>query len=189
MIDGTTMTALEIQWDIYRQCAAHAERHGLEAVGTDVGEMVLDRWRAVLEGLESDPMTLAGQIDWIAKYRLLNGYRERHDIGWDDARLRAMDLQYHDLRPEKSLARRVGLETLVDPDDVAAAMSSPPPDTRAWFRGTCLQRFADEIVAANWDSLVFDTGGSSLRRVPMLEPTRAPRASANCSTVCRRPPS
>ena len=175
MIDGTTMTALEIQWDIYRQCAAYAERHGLEAVGTDVGEMVLDRWRAVLEGLESDPMTLAGQIDWIAKYRLLNGYRERHDIGWDDARLRAMDLQYHDLRPEKSLARRVGLETLVDPDDVAAAVSSPPPDTRAWFRGTCLQRFADEIVAANWDSLVFDTGGSSLRRVPMLEPTRGTR--------------
>jgi len=173
--DGSTMTALEVQWELYRICTAYAESHGLEAVGVEVGELVLERWRQVLEGLESDPMSLADQVDWIAKYRLLDGYRERHDLAWDDARLRAMDLQYHDLRPEKSLARRVGLQTLVDPDDVAAAMSSPPPDTRAWFRGTCLQRFSDDIVAANWDSLVFDTGGSSLRRVPMLEPVRGTR--------------
>ena len=159
-------------------CDAYAESHGLEAVGQEVGELVLERWRRVLEGLESDPMSLADQVDWIAKYRLLDGYRERHGIDWNDARLRAMDLQYHDLRPEKSLARRVGLETLVDPSDVATAISQPPPDTRAWFRGTCLQRFADEIVAANWDSLVFDTGASSLRRVPMLEPTRGTKEHA-----------
>ena len=80
MIDGTTMTALEVQWEIYRMCLAYAESHGLEAVGVDVGEMVLDRWRLILEGLESDPMSLVGQVDWIAKYRLLNGYRERHDL-------------------------------------------------------------------------------------------------------------
>ena len=46
-------------------------------------------------------MTLADQLDWVAKYRLLDGYRERHGLEWDDARLRAMDLQYHDLRPEQ----------------------------------------------------------------------------------------
>ncbi|MFN8051254.1 MAG: depupylase/deamidase Dop [Acidimicrobiales bacterium] len=175
MADGTTMTALEIQWEIFRMCSEYAERHGLEAVGQEVGELTLDRWRDVLEGLESDPMRLASQVDWIAKYRLLDGYRERHSLDWSDARLRAMDLQYHDLRPEKSLARRVGLERLTADADVEAAISQPPADTRAWFRGTCLQRFADDIVAANWDSLVFDTGGSSLRRVPMLEPTRGTR--------------
>ena len=52
------------------------------------------------------------QVDWVAKHRLLDGYRERHDLRWDDARLAAMDLQYHDLRPEKSLAARVGLERI-----------------------------------------------------------------------------
>ncbi len=30
----------------------------------------------------------------------------------------------------------------------------------------------DEIVAANWDSLVFDVGREPLRRVPMMEPLR-----------------
>ncbi len=51
-------------------------------------------------------------------------------------------------------------------------MHDPPAETRAYFRGRCLERFADDIVSANWDSLVFDVGGSSLQRVPMLEPGR-----------------
>ena len=54
-------------------------------------------------------------------------------------------------------------------------MHEPPADTRAYFRGRCLARFADDIVAANWDSLVFDVGESSLQRVPMLEPGRGTR--------------
>ena len=76
-------------------------------------------------------MTLAGQLDWVAKYRLIDGYRERHGLAWDDARLAAMDLQYHDLRPEKSLAARVGLERLTTDDEVEQAVTEPPPDTRA----------------------------------------------------------
>jgi hypothetical protein len=56
-----------------------------------------------------------------------------------------------------------------------AATSLPPPDTRAWFRGECLRRFPDAVVAANWDSLVFDIGGDPLRRVPMMEPLRGTR--------------
>jgi proteasome accessory factor A len=86
-----------------------------------------------------------------------------------------MDIQYHDLRPGSSLARRVGLERLTDDESVAAAVHDPPEDTRAYFRGRCLSRFADDIVAANWDSLVFDVGGSSLQRVPMMEPGRGTR--------------
>jgi len=176
LVDGSSMTALEIQWEIYATCRRYSETHGLECVGESVGIEVLDLWEQVLSGLESDPMSLAHQIDWVAKYRLIDGYRERHGLDWSDARLRAMDLQYHDLRAEKSLAKRVGLDTLVSPSDVDAAIIDPPPDTRAWFRGTCLQRFPDEIVAANWDSMVFDIGGSSLQRVPMMEPSRGTRA-------------
>ena len=56
------------------------------------------------------------------------------------------------------------------------AMTEPPDDTRAYFRGRCLQRWGDAVVAANWDSLVFDTGGDVLRRVPMMEPLRGTKA-------------
>jgi proteasome accessory factor A len=176
LADGTSITALEAQWELYDRARKYAEERGLEAMGEAAGHRVLDRWEAVLSGLETDPGSLAGQLDWVAKHRLVDGYRRRHDLGWDDARLAAMDLQYHDLRPERSLFARVGMERLVTEAEVDRAVTEPPEDTRAYFRGRCLQRWSDQIVAANWDSLVFDTGGDPLRRVPMMEPSRGTRA-------------
>ena len=64
------------------------------------------------------------------------------------------------------------LERLVTEAEVERAVTEPPPDTRAYFRGRCLQRWASSIAAANWDSLVFDLGSDPLRRVPMMEPLR-----------------
>ena len=172
LVDGTTATALEIQWDLLDQARKYADSHGLDVVGGPVGEMVIDRWEQVLAGLEADPMSLAHQLDWVAKYRLIQGLAQRHGLRPDDARLAALDLQYHDLRPKRSVATRVGLETLVSADDARAAISEPPTDTRAYFRGQCLKRWSSNIVAANWDSIVFDVGDEPLRRVPMMEPTR-----------------
>ncbi len=177
MANGTTMTALDIQWKLYGLARDYAESRGLDPLGPpEVGDEILDRWESVLAGLESDPMRLATQLDWVAKYRLFNGYRERHGLDWSDARLSAMDLQYHDLRPASSLAARVDLERLTTDAEVDTATTQPPVGTRAYFRGTCLARFADDIVAANWDSIVFDTGDSSLQRVPMLEPGKGTQA-------------
>ena len=58
----------------------------------------------------------------------------------------------------------------------SAAAPRPTVDTRAYFRGECLRRWPDDIVAANWDSLVFDIGVEPLRRVPMMEPLRGTKA-------------
>ena len=173
MADGSRRTALDLQWDLYGRARAYAESRGLEVLGPEtVGEEVLTRWESVLSGLDGDPMSLADQLDWVAKYRLYRAYRERDGLEWSDPRLAAMDLQYHDLRPGRGLARRLGLERLTDDDEVERAVTDAPVGTRAFFRGGCLARFASQIVAANWDSLVFDTGAPALRRVPMLEPTR-----------------
>jgi Pup amidohydrolase len=176
MADGTTVTALEVQWELFERASKYADEVGLECVGETVGAEVLRRWEHVLTALETDPASLATQVDWIAKHRLIDGYRERHGLEWGDARLFALDLQYHDLRPEKSLAARVGLERLTDDAEVEMAMTEPPLDTRAYFRGKCLQKYADDVVAANWDSLVFDIGDEPLRRVPMMEPSRGTAA-------------
>jgi len=137
---------------------------------------VLERWEAVLTQLEADPRQLGGQVDWVAKLNLLEGYRDRHGLGWDSPRLAALDLQYHDLRPERSLFARLGTERLVTEAVVGHAVHEPPPDTRAYFRGRCLERFGGSIAAANWDSMVFDIGVDPLRRVPMLEPLRGTKA-------------
>ncbi len=177
LADGRRMTALEIQGEYLAAARAYTDEEGLEGIGGEtVGREVLDLWERVLEDLAADPDRLATRLDWVAKRRLLEAYRERHGLGWGDPRLAALALQYHDLRPERSLAARVGLERISDDDEVARAVFDPPEDTRAYFRGECLKRWPDRIVTANWDSMVFDVGGDPLRRVPMLEPLRGTRA-------------
>jgi proteasome accessory factor A len=171
LADGSTMTALEMQWEYFDLARKYAEDRGLESIGPS-GDEVLRRWESVLTALETDWLSLADQLDWVAKYRLINGYRERHGLSWADHKLAAMDLQYHDLRPARGLFAKVGLERLVGDDAVAEAVSEPPRDTRAYFRGKCLQKWASSVAAANWDSLVFDLGGDPLRRVAMMEPLR-----------------
>ncbi|NNE95677.1 MAG: proteasome accessory factor PafA2 family protein, partial [Acidimicrobiales bacterium] len=170
---GTTMTALEIQYDLLEQAEAYTARRGFDNLGGEiVGKQILSMWGEVLAGLETDPDSVASMVDWVAKRRILNGFQDRHGCDWDDSRLRALDLQYHDMRPGKCLAAKAGLMSLVDDDDAEHAMTNPPDDTRAYFRGRCLKKFADSVVAANWDSIVFDVGDDPLRRVPMMEPTR-----------------
>ena len=176
LADGTTATAIELQWDLLEQGRKYVEERGDEGVGGPVAHDVLDRWGEVLATLEEDPEPLVGVVDWVTKRHIINGYRDRHGLQPDDLRLMALDLQYHDLRPERSLFARMGAETLVDPADVERGMTTPPEGTRAYFRGRCLDRWPDSVVAANWDSMVFDAGEESLRRVPMMEPTRGSRA-------------
>jgi Pup amidohydrolase len=173
LADGRSIRPLEIQLALFEAASKYVEAEGADFMGRE-GEAtaVLSRWEEALEGLETDPEGLARSVDWIAKRRLLEAYADRHGLGPLDPRLKAMDLQYHDLRPERSLADRLGLTELVAPEDVLRAVSEPPVSTRAWFRGSCLARFPESVVTANWDSLVFDLGTDPLRRIPMMDPLR-----------------
>ncbi|MFK8022479.1 MAG: depupylase/deamidase Dop [Ilumatobacter sp.] len=175
LADGRRATALDIQWGLLERARKYEQSHGLESVDAEVGDDVLTRWETILTGLEADPDRVAHQVDWVAKQRLVRGYSERHGIEAGAPRLKAIDLQYHDMRPDKCLADRVGLDTIVSAAECSAAMTKPPNSTRAYFRGRCLEKFPDDIVAANWDSLVFDIGRDPLRRVPMMEPLRGTR--------------
>ena len=170
--DGRRATALEVQWGLFERARKYEQSHGLSCVNEQVGKDVLDRWEGVLTALESEPESAAGIVDWIAKRRLVEGYGNRHDLEPGSMRLKAIDLQYHDLRIDRCLALRAGLETLVSADEVGDAMTQPPETTRAYFRGRCLAKYPDEVVAANWDSVVFDVGSEPLQRVPMMDPLR-----------------
>ncbi|HAQ22868.1 MAG TPA: proteasome accessory factor PafA2 [Acidimicrobiaceae bacterium] len=172
LADGRRATAIEVQWELLESARKYLSEYGHEMVGGPVAGQVADRWESVLTDLEADPDSLAGQVDWITKRRLIDGFRDRHALQSDDLRLAALDLQYHDLRPGRSLFARLGAETLVDADEVRRATEEPPTDTRAYFRGRCLSLWPERIVAANWDSMVFDVEGEALRRVPMMDPRR-----------------
>jgi Pup amidohydrolase len=50
-----------------------------------------------------DPMELADRIDWVAKKAMIEGFMERKGLDWDSPQVQMLDLQYHDLRPDKGL--------------------------------------------------------------------------------------
>ena len=141
----------------------------------------MQRWEQVLTKLERDPTEAAREVDWVAKLKTLESYRARGGLDWSDHRLRAIDIQWSDVRADKGLFNRLlaagRFEQLVDDADVQRAVADPPTDTRAFFRGTCLARFPREVAAASWDSVIFDVQSQpSLQRVPMLEPGRGTKA-------------
>jgi proteasome accessory factor A len=169
------LTALQVQIEILEAATQYSHRYGLESVDDSVGSDVLVRWAGVLDGLESDPLSVSNIVDWIAKKRIVDGFAQRHNLQKDDARLKAIDLQYHDMRVDKCLALRAGLVELCAKADVVNAMVKPPESTRAFFRGTVLQRWPNDVIAANWDSVVFDIPNQGLKRIPMPEPLRGTR--------------
>lgn len=172
---GGSATALELQFRYLEWLGKYVEAE----LDQPIWQQVLAEWEAVLSDLESDPSRLADRLDWAAKRRLFTHYMERHGLDWTDHKVAALDLQYHDVDPARGLYHRLvergEMRRLFSAAEVEAAETTPPPETRAFFRGECVRRFPDNLVAANWDSLVFDLGEPQLRRIPMLEPLRGSR--------------
>ena len=178
--DGRRLTAVQVQMEYLEL----ARKYTQERFGGDVDDLtsdVLDRWESALVMLADDPMGLAGQLDWVTKLQLMDGYRTRDGIGWNHPRLQLVDLQYSDVRSGRGLYNKLfaagRMERLLDERDIRAAVTNPPEDTRAYFRGRCLQQYPDSVAAASWDSVIFDIPGrESLQRVPTLEPLRGTKA-------------
>ena len=59
---------------------------------------------------------------------------------------------------------------------MTSAITTPPDDTRAYFRSRCLQKFPNQVYAASWASVVLDVGQSAVKRIPINEPARGTRA-------------
>ena len=168
--DGQVMSPIELQ----REYLTLAHKH-LDAVDKDsVVQDVMAKWEFVLDCLEDDPMGLDRHLDWVIKKRLIDAYVNRHSCSRSASQVRMLDLQYHDLRPNKGLYARLlkngRVERLVNHEEIVRAITNPPLDTRAYFRGMCLRKFPNEIHSASWNSMVFSIDGSSLDKILMDRP-------------------
>jgi proteasome accessory factor A len=157
---GGETTALAIQRSYFD--AAQAAYRGAD----DETDEVLDLWARLLDGLETDPLSLAADIEWIAKFRLLDGLRRRDGLGWDSVRLHAADLQYSLLDPDRGLGLRLraggALSGVVDPSEIERAVHEAPQSTRAAARGRAVRDCADSLISASWDTLTFAVPGERM---------------------------
>ena len=168
---GKRMTAVQMQ----REFLEIALKYDASALGDWTSE-VLGRWGRTLDALERDPYELSQEIDWVIKLALIESFMENKGLDWQSPRVQMLDFQYHDVRPEKGLyyllERQGRVERITQDDEIQRAITEPPTDTRAYFRGRCLRHYADEVFGVNWDSISFGIGDEPIKRVLMAEPLK-----------------
>ena len=137
---------------------------------------ILVCWERMLDKLEQDPTQLGRELDWVAKQQMIQSYMSRKGCDWKDSRIALLDLQYHDMRPDKglyyTLERGKRMERLLQESDIEEAQKNPPINTRAFFRGTCLKRFPEHVYGMGWTSVLLDQGNATIKRIPLMDPYR-----------------
>lgn len=175
---GRPTTAVAIQ----RAYLGAAKTYYASHPTTEVMQDVLRRWEHVLDGLEKDPRLLVDELDWVAKRHMIESYLDRKGCGWTDPRAKLMDLQYHDVRPDKglfyALERGNLMKRIVSEEEIVRAELTPPPGTRAYFRGRCAAKYAASLYGVSWTSVLFDFGNTTITRIPLMDPSRGTEALA-----------
>ena len=140
LANGREVSALDIQSEYLNRALRFAEHHDL----TEEEQLALDMWEYTLSHLEDDPLKLDRELDWVIKYKLIEAYRERHDLALSDARVALVDLQYHDVNRERGLFYRMQRKGMVDrivtDEEISHAVENPPQTTRARLRGEFITR-------------------------------------------------
>jgi len=138
--DGRTITPLQMQMDYLEHAVRFADASGADPVTKDV----LAQWIDVLEKLESDPMQLDRELDWVIKRKWIEAYMARNRLSWRDPKVSLLDLQYHDIRPDRGiyyrLVQRGSVERLTDDESIERAKHIPPQTTRARLRGEFIRQ-------------------------------------------------
>jgi proteasome accessory factor A len=158
---GTHASALEIQ-------RSYLDASARLAAGRDPEtDWVLAQWEEALDALGRDPLDLLGRCDWVTKKWLLDTFAQGENLDWEnpDHRvwLQSQDLEYHNIDPEEGLYLLLEAQgqvtQLVEEQEILQGMTRPPTDTRAYFRGRCLEKFGAAVRSLNWDSIEFSLKG------------------------------
>ncbi|MSR64206.1 MAG: proteasome accessory factor PafA2 [Verrucomicrobiae bacterium] len=156
--DGRNVSALDIQRAYHAQ--ARKEWFGRDPE-TD---WLINQWEIILNDLEQDPMQCADRLDWVSKKYLLDLFAESENVSWEDPWLQSLDLEYHNVDRSESLyyelVRSNKVRRVVTDYEIGRSIYYPPLNTRAYFRGRCVDRFAREIGSVQWDEVVFHTNGN-----------------------------
>src|SRR5438034_52975 len=138
--DGRAITALQMQLEYLEYATRYVGSISPDPATKDV----LARWTDVLGKLETDPMQLSRELDWVIKRQLIENYMNRHRLTWRDPKVSLLDLQYHDIRPDKGVYYRlVGsdhVDRITDDETIEQGKHVPPQTTRARLRGEFIRQ-------------------------------------------------
>jgi proteasome accessory factor A len=140
LANGREASAFDIQTEYLNRAIRYAETHDL----SPEEKQALQMWEHCMSVIETDPLDLSREIDWVIKYHLVERFRERHGLALGDPRVALLDLQYHDVDVGRGIfykVQRAGLaERMCSDDDISEAMEIAPQTTRARLRGEFIKQ-------------------------------------------------
>jgi len=140
LANGREVSAVEIQAEYLNRALRYNDQKGF----SPMEQQALRMWEHCLSRLESDPMSLTRECDWVIKYQLLERYMAREGVPLGHPRIALMDLQYHDVNRERGLYYRMEARGLVERictgEEIDRATRFPPETTRARLRGEFIRR-------------------------------------------------
>ncbi len=174
---GKNFSAIDVQEWYLEKSKAYLAQQGYD----DNSRQVIDFWEQAISGLRNNREDLADRIDWIAKLYLIEKYHEKNGLSLEDDLIKSLDFKYSEITAEDGIAqvlkRNRLLKEFINPMEVQSAVSEPPEDTRAWFRGKSVSKFSKSIAAASWDSLIFDIDKNQpLFRISTTDPLKGTKS-------------
>src|ERR671925_1820952 len=134
LANGREVSALDMQKEYLDKALRWVDRRD-DFVLKEIASM----WEHAITNIERDPEVLERQIDWIAKRKLIESFRERHGLPLSHPRIALMDLAYHDVNRRRGLyyllENRGMAERMCEEADIERATQEPPQSTRARLRG------------------------------------------------------
>ncbi len=119
-------------------------------------DWVLGEWEKTLDALERDPMSLANKLDWVAKRKMYEQYKESEGVDWQDEVMQSLDLEYHNVNPSQSLfyaLEEAGeMVRLIPHEEIARATCAAPMNTRAAARAQIISK----LIASRSRDYVID---------------------------------
>jgi proteasome accessory factor A len=180
LASGKTAKPAQIQWCYFELAQSAARQAGwglnpaLRAV-LDLWERTLIAWdRLDFDGLETE-------LDWLAKLRLVERYRERSGAALSDPKVLRLELAYHELgtlstEMRARLEAGGSLANGIGQPEIVRAVAQPPRTTRAHLRGRFIRaaRRAGREYTVDWMRLKL----GRRRAVQLLDPLDATNLEA-----------
>jgi proteasome accessory factor PafA2 len=155
--DGSETTAIAVQRAYLEWVRKYAPPPDAE------WSAVWEAWKEILDDLERDPMSTADRLDWSAKHRLIEQFRESEKLAADDPWLRSLDLAYHHLDRSEGLYYGLldsgAMRLPYALKEISGYDLKPPLTTRACLRGGCIEKFGPLVESTQWDAVILNDKG------------------------------
>ncbi|HEX4812116.1 MAG TPA: Pup--protein ligase [Nonomuraea sp.] len=174
LANGREASSLEIQQEYLGRAKDFVDRRG----GDEIARRVLDLWERTLRAVETGDLdTVSREIDWVAKYQLIERYRKKYDLPLSSPRVAQLDLAYHDVHRKRGLfyllQRRGAVERVASDIRIFEAKSVPPQTTRARLRGEFIRRAQEKRRDFTVDWVHLKLNDQAQRTVLCKDPFRS----------------